>query len=105
MPRALSTDLYQLTMAAGYHASGQHGRASFELSVRELPPSRGFLVAAGLDEALTFLETASFTDEDIGYLRSVPALHGAQDSFFTSQRICCLIGERCGEPCSASRCS
>ena len=38
--RGLATDLYQLTMAAAYHASGRNERASFELFIRRLPPNR-----------------------------------------------------------------
>ena len=82
MPGALSTDLYELTMAAGYHAGGGMPRASFELFVRALPPSRGFLVAAGLEQALDYLESWRFTPDDVAWLRSVPALAGAGPGFF-----------------------
>ena len=82
MPGGLSTDLYELTMAAGYHAAGRMPRASFELFVRALPPSRGFLVAAGLEQALDYLESWRFTPDDVAYLRSVPALAGAGPGFF-----------------------
>ena len=82
MPGALSTDLYELTMAAGYHAAGRMPRSSFELFVRALPPSRGFLVAAGLEQALDYLESWRFTPDDVAYLRSVPALAGAGHGFF-----------------------
>ena len=68
MPSSLSTDLYELTMMAGYHAHGEMGRATFELWVRELPPTRGFLVAAGLEQALDYLETLRFTSNEISYL-------------------------------------
>ncbi len=82
MPGALSTDLYELTMAAGYHAAGGNPRASFELFVRALPSSRGFLVAAGLEQALDYLQSWRFTPEEVDYLRSVPALVGAAPGFF-----------------------
>ncbi len=82
MPGGLSTDLYELTMAAGYHAGGAMPRASFELFVRGLPPSRGFLVAAGLEQALDYLESWRFTPEDVAYLRTVPALAGVDRGFF-----------------------
>ena len=74
MPTALSTDLYELTMAAGYFQGGAAGRASFELFVRDLPAGRGYLVAAGLDQALGYLETLRFTPDEIAYLRTVPGL-------------------------------
>ena len=51
----LATDLYQLTMAAAYHASGRNERASFELFARRLPEERSYLIVAGLDQALDYL--------------------------------------------------
>ncbi len=82
MPGALSTDLYELTMAAGYHAAGNDAQASFELFVRELPTGRSFLVAAGLEQAVGYLEAWRFTLDDISYLRSLPELSGASSDFF-----------------------
>ncbi len=81
-PTALSTDLYELTMLAGYVAGGADARAAFELHIRHLPPRRAFLVAAGLDQALDYLERLRFTAEEIAYLRRVPALQGAPAAFF-----------------------
>ena len=68
---ALLTDLYELTMAAAYHAEGIEGRATFDLSVRRLPEQRTFLVAAGLEQALEHLATLSFDDDAVAYLRSL----------------------------------
>ncbi len=65
----LLTDLYELTMAAGYLQTGFDGAATFELFARHLPPKRNYLVAAGLDQAIEFLENVRFTAEDIDYLR------------------------------------
>lgn len=65
---AMLTDLYELTMAAAYHRLGMHGPATFSLFIREYPPDRGFFVAAGLDEALTYLESFRFRPEDLEYL-------------------------------------
>jgi nicotinate phosphoribosyltransferase len=79
---ALSTDLYQLTMVAGYWASDLIGPATFELYTRQLPPNRSFLIAAGLDDALDYLEHIRFTQEEIDYLRKVPALQGVHTDFF-----------------------
>ncbi|MDM4719045.1 nicotinate phosphoribosyltransferase [Micromonospora sp. WMMA1363] len=67
----LRTDLYELRMAASYLCRGMTDRATFSLFARRLPHRRGFLVAAGLDEALTFLETFSFDDDELVYLRDV----------------------------------
>ena len=82
MRGALSTDLYELTMAAGYHAAADDTVASFELFVRELPVNRAYLVSAGLEEALDFLCDWHFTADDIAYLRSIPGLSGASSDFF-----------------------
>ena len=79
---ALSTDLYELTMMAGYHAAGLMVPATFELSVRALPPNRSFLVAAGLEQVLEYLETLRFQSEDIDYLRGLPNLQGVRPEFF-----------------------
>ncbi len=65
----LLTDLYELTMAAGYFQTGFEARATFELFARHLPPKRNYLVAAGLEQALEFLENVSFTGEEIDFLR------------------------------------
>ena len=47
------TDVYELTMMAGYYAAGMESlTASFELFVRKLPPDRSYLVFAGLEQAL-----------------------------------------------------
>jgi nicotinate phosphoribosyltransferase len=66
---ALLTDLYQLTMLQAYLEEGMQEDATFELFVRTLPPGRRFLVAAGLEPALRFLETLAFGEPEIGWLR------------------------------------
>jgi len=68
---ALLTDLYQLNMLAAYLDHGLTETAVFELFVRKLPPSRGFLMAAGLDQALQFLETLAFTSENLAAIRGL----------------------------------
>ncbi len=82
MINALTTDLYQLTMAAGYVRGGLTEPATFELFVRRLPPRRAFLVAAGLDEALDFLEQLRFTDADRDWLRTLPQFAHVPSEFF-----------------------
>jgi nicotinate phosphoribosyltransferase len=71
MPGGLLTDLYELNMAASYLRRGMDGSATFSLYVRGLPKQRGFLVAAGLEPCLDFLETFSFGDDDLDYLRQI----------------------------------
>jgi len=65
---ALLTDLYQLTMLQAYLHRGMIEPAVFELFVRKLPGERNFLVAAGLEQALEFLETLGFTEREIDWL-------------------------------------
>lgn len=67
---ALLTDLYELTMASSYFRQNMTAPATFSLFVRRLPPTRGFIVAAGLEECLEFLEALRFDDEDLAYLAS-----------------------------------
>jgi len=68
---ALLTDLYQLNMMAAYLEHGLTETAVFELFVRKLPSRRGFLMAAGLEQALQFLETVSFKSEDLKKIRGL----------------------------------
>lgn len=80
---ALNTDLYQLTMAAGYFAAGKADEvATFELSVRRLPEQRNFLVAAGLQQALEYLADLKFRRDEIEYLRGLAHFKNAPDEFF-----------------------
>jgi len=64
----LLTDLYQLTMLQGYIDNGMHEDAVFEFYVRKLPEKRGFLMAAGLDTLLAFLEDLQFSAAELQYL-------------------------------------
>jgi nicotinate phosphoribosyltransferase len=66
----LLTDLYQLTMVTAYHALGMVRTAVFEFFVRRLPAKRGFLVAAGLEQALDYLEALKFTESELRWLES-----------------------------------
>ncbi len=68
---ALLTDLYQLTMAHAYFELGMRETAVFELFVRRLPPTRRFLVAAGLEQVVNYLEGLRFTPRDIEFLASL----------------------------------
>lgn len=78
----LLTDLYELTMAAGYLQTRFDARATFELFVRNLPRERNYLVAAGLEQAIEFLENVHFTHAEIQYLRSHPVFRSIRDEFF-----------------------
>lgn len=65
---ALFTDLYELTMLAAYYAEGMTGTAVFELFFRELPERRNYIVAAGLDDVLGYLEHLRFEEADLQWL-------------------------------------
>jgi nicotinate phosphoribosyltransferase len=64
---ALLTDLYQLTMLQAYFEHGMEETAVFEFFIRKLK-RRNFYVAAGLDQALAFLENLRFTPEELEWL-------------------------------------
>jgi nicotinate phosphoribosyltransferase len=66
----LTTDLYELNMVQAYLDRGEDKEAVFEFFVRRLPPRRGFLLAAGLEDVLTYLETLRFSSSEIDWLRS-----------------------------------
>ncbi len=66
----LLTDLYELNMVQAYLDKGEAGEAVFEFFVRRLPARRGFLLAAGLEDALEFLETMRYSAADIDWLKS-----------------------------------
>jgi len=68
---ALLTDLYELTMAQSYFRGKRNELSTFDLFVRHLPHGRGFLVSAGLDTVLTYLERLRFSDDAIAYLRTL----------------------------------
>ena len=79
----LLTDLYELTMAAGYFEAGKTTeRATFELAIRRLPPRRNFLLAAGLPQVVDYLLNLSFSSQEVAYLRGLPQFSNASAAFF-----------------------
>ncbi len=68
---ALFTDLYELTMMQAYVEAEMAEPATFSLFVRRLPARRNYLLACGLDDVLTYLETLRFTDDSVEYLASL----------------------------------
>ncbi len=67
---ALLTDLYQLTMLQTYVEQGMEEPAVFEFFVRKLPAHRGFLLAAGLEQVIEYLETLRFSDRELDWLKT-----------------------------------
>ncbi len=72
----LLTDLYQLTMLEGYFREEMYDEAVFDFFVRRLPPGWNFLLAAGLEQLLDFLEQARFEPEEIEWLRGTGRFSG-----------------------------
>lgn len=64
----LLTDLYQLAMMEAYHEADETEIAVFEFFVRKLPESRNFLIAAGLEQVLEFLENLRPSADDLEWL-------------------------------------
>ena len=83
---ALNTDLYQLTMMQGYFDQNMNDIAVFEFYVRELPPGRGFLLAAGLEQVLDYLENLRFASQDLQWMRD--------SGFFSNDFVDSLAGFR-----------
>ncbi len=90
----LLTDLYELTMAAGYLAASKAEQiASFELYIRRLPPNRSFLVAAGLEQAVDYLLGFGFSGADVDYLRTLPIFENVKPEFFDYLRALRFTGD------------
>jgi nicotinate phosphoribosyltransferase len=64
------TDLYQLAMLKAYHDQGMNQTAVFEFYIRNLPTQRNFLMAAGLEQVLEYLETLRFTQQERDWLKT-----------------------------------
>ncbi|MFW6163718.1 MAG: nicotinate phosphoribosyltransferase [Planctomycetota bacterium] len=79
---ALATDLYELTMAAGYFRAGLDEPASFELFVRDMPPHRSYLLVAGLEQAVHYLRRLRFPGKTIDYLRQQEVFAHVEPEFF-----------------------
>jgi nicotinate phosphoribosyltransferase len=90
----LLTDLYQLTMAAGYFESGKANEiASFELFFRHLPRYRNYVLSAGLEQVVEYLTTLRFTDEEIRYLKGLPQFQRVAPEFFETLRALRFTGD------------
>ena len=64
-------DFYELTMANGYFRSGMQDKITyFDLFFRRVPDEGGFAIAAGLEQAIEYIQNLRFGEDDIAYLRS-----------------------------------
>ncbi|QDV32691.1 nicotinate phosphoribosyltransferase [Tautonia plasticadhaerens] len=88
------TDLYELTMMAGYAAEGMAEiPATFELFVRNLPQNRAYLVFAGLEQAIEGLLRLRFSEEQVNWLRAHPSFSGIDDGWFDHLRSLRFAGD------------
>src|ERR1041385_7360789 len=78
----LLTDLYELTMAAAYWSNGVNPDSTFELYFRRLPPHRGFILSAGLEQALHYITHLKFSKNQVDWLRSHPSFQKLDSGFF-----------------------
>ena len=68
---SLLTDFYEITMANGYFQEGYKNTIGcFELFFRKVPDGGGYAIMAGLEQVVDYIQTLSFTDEDITFLRN-----------------------------------
>jgi len=84
-PAALGavTDLYELTMMAGYAAAGiDQARATFELFVRRLPHGRAYLVFGGLEQAIGDLLRLAFSSDQVELIRRLPTFEVVDPAWF-----------------------
>lgn len=71
-PLALLTDFYQLTMAYGYWKAGFVNKETvFHLFFRKTPFKGGFTIAAGLEQAIDYIQRFKFESSDLDYLSSL----------------------------------
>ncbi len=85
----LATDFYQLTMGAAYYQynlenniNDEEDIATFELFIRKLPKNRNYLIFAGLEQALHYLQNARFSERAIEFLRKKTVFKNIDSSFF-----------------------
>ena len=82
----LVTDLYQLNMVEAYLADGEDRTAVFELFARKIAPKRGFLLTAGLAQAVDFLLSAGASAADRAFLRETGRFTDRLDAFLAGFR-------------------
>ncbi|MEF8774569.1 MAG: nicotinate phosphoribosyltransferase [Halobacteriales archaeon] len=66
----LFTDRYELTMLRGYRETDHVPEATFSLFFRDLPTDRGYVIAAGLEQAVAYIRDIEFGKRALSHLRS-----------------------------------
>ncbi len=80
----MQVDFYLLVLAAVYHADGLWGEATFDLYPRQLPEDAGYLVSAGMHEAVDAALGMRFSPEEIAWLQAQPAFQKASPGFWSA---------------------
>ncbi len=94
----MATDLYQLTMVAGYFECRMNHKSTFELFVRDLPERRSYLIAAGLEQALYYLKNLRFSAKYLKYLKHLPIFKNVSRELFDYLRDFSFKGDLCAVP-------
>jgi nicotinate phosphoribosyltransferase len=90
----LLTDLYELTMAAGYFETGKTDeKATFELAFRRLPANRNFILTAGLPQLVDYLLNLGFSDAEVDYLRGLAQFRNVSAGFWDYLRVFRFTGD------------
>ena len=67
----LVTDFYEFTMSNGYFAKSMNNvNAYFDVFFREIPDGGGYVIFAGLEQIIEYIQNLHFDEEDIIYLKS-----------------------------------
>src|SRR5215217_6647928 len=91
---ALLTDLYELTMAAGFFEAGKtEEKATFELTFRRLPDRRNFILAAGIPQVVDYLLNLRFVDDEVEYLRKLAQFRRVSPPFWDYLRLFRFTGD------------
>jgi len=68
---SMLADFYEFTMAQGFYKSGAYKKtAYFDVFFRSVPDRGGFAIAAGLEQAVKYIQELRFNERDIAYLRT-----------------------------------
>src|SRR6516165_5635516 len=67
----LFADLYEFTVSAAFFEQQMNETASFELSLRRMPPNRGYMVASGIERVLETLEEFGIDEIALVHLESL----------------------------------
>ncbi len=94
-------DFYEFTMANGYFENGLSDKtACFDMFFRKVPDNGGFAIATGLEQLIHYLQSLSFSDNDIAYLRNRGIFSEAFLDYLKNFKFCCdVYAMREGTPC------